>query len=54
MKKVLYINFAKKIDLANLKSNVYKLDIAKFRNVPSNLSNLKNKADKLDIGKSEN
>ena len=32
--------FAKKIDLANLKSNVDKLDIDKFKNVPTNLRNL--------------
>ena len=29
--------FAKKVDLANLKSNVDKLDIDKIKNVPSNL-----------------
>ena len=44
-------SFAKKIDLANLKSNVDKLDIEKLKNVPSNLSNLKSKVDKLDIDK---
>ena len=33
--------FAKKIDLASLKSNVDKLDIDKLKNEPSNLSNLK-------------
>ena len=46
-------NFAKKTDLANLKSDVDKLDIDKLKNVPSNLSNLKSKVDKLDIGKLE-
>ena len=46
-------DFAKKIDLVNLKSNVDKLHIDKFKNVPSNLSNLKSKVDKLDIGKLE-
>ena len=30
-------SFAKKIDLANLKSNVDKLDIDKLKNVPTNL-----------------
>ena len=40
--------FAKKIDLANLKSNVDKLDIDKLKNVRTNLSNLKSKVDKLD------
>ena len=38
--------FAKKVDLANLKSDVDKLDIDKLKNVPKNLSNLKNKVDK--------
>ena len=33
--------FAKKIDLGCLKSNVDKLDIDKFKNIPSNLSNSK-------------
>ena len=41
--------FAKKVDLANLKSNVDKLDIPKLKNVPSNLNNLKSKVDKLDV-----
>ena len=44
--------FAKKVDLANLKSDVDKWDIDKFKNVPSNLNNLKNKIDKLDVEKS--
>ena len=39
--------FAKKVDLASLKSNVDKLDIDKLNNVPTNLSNLKSKVDKL-------
>ena len=43
--------FAKKVDLANLKSNVDKLDIDKLKNVPTNISNLKNKVDKLDVDK---
>ena len=43
--------FAIKIDLANLKSNADKLDIAKLKNVPTNLSNLKTKVDELDIDK---
>ena len=43
--------FAKKVDLASLKSNVDKLDIDKLKNVPSGLSSLKSKVDKLDIGK---
>ena len=44
--------FAKKVCLANLKSNVDKLDIDKLKNVPANnLSNLKSKVDKLDVDK---
>ena len=39
--------FAKKIGVANSKSNVDKLDIDKLKNVPTNLSNLKSKVDKL-------
>ena len=46
-------SFAKKVDLANLKSNVDKLDIDKLKNLPTNLNNLKSKVDKLDIGKLE-
>ena len=38
-------NFAKKTDLANLKSDVDKLDIDKLKNVPSNLSNLKSEVE---------
>ena len=40
---------AKKVDLANLKSNVDKLDIDKLINIPTNLSYLKSKVDKLDV-----
>ena len=43
--------FVKTDDLANLKSNVDKLDIDKLKNVPPYLSNLKNKVDKLDVDK---
>ena len=45
--------FAKKIDLANLKSNVDKcrLDIDKLKNVLISLSNLKSKVDKFDVDK---
>ena len=39
--------FAKKVDLANLKSNVDKLKIDKLKNVPNNLTNLKSQVDKL-------
>ena len=37
----------KKNDVSNLKSDVNKLDIDKFKNFPNNLSYLKSKADKL-------
>ena len=43
----------KKTDLANLKSDVDKLDIDKLKNVPNNLSYLKSKVDELDIWKLE-
>ena len=41
--------FAKKVDLANLKSDADKLDTDKLKNVPTNLSNLKSKVDKLNL-----
>ena len=34
------LKFAKQVDLASLKSNVDKLDIDKFKNVPTNSNNL--------------
>ena len=40
-----------KVDLANLESNVDKLDIDKLKNVPSGLSNSKSKVGKLDVDK---
>ena len=43
--------FAKNVDLANLKSNIDKLDIDKLKNVPTNLTNLKSKVDKLYVNK---
>ena len=43
--------FAKKVDLANLKPNVNKLDIDKLKIVTTNLSNLKSKVNKLDTYK---
>ena len=46
-------DFAKKTELAKLKSGVDKLDIDKLKNVPSGLKRLKGKVDKLDIGKLE-
>ena len=41
----------KKIDLANLKSDVGELDFNKLKNALTNLSNLKSKVDKLDVDK---
>ena len=43
--------FAEKVDFADSKSDVDKLDIDKLKNVPTNLSNLKYKVDKLDVHK---
>ena len=40
-----------KTALANLKSDVDKLDIDKLTNGPSNRSNLKSKVDQLDVDK---
>ena len=45
------LKFAKKVDLANLKSDVDEIGIDRLKNVPSILSNLKSKVDKIDIGK---
>ena len=39
--------------MANLKSNVEKLDIDKLKNIPINLSNLARKVDKLHVDKLE-
>ena len=44
-------SFAKKGDLAGLKSNVDKLDIDDLQNLPTNLKNLKSEVDKLDVDK---
>ena len=44
-------DFAKRTDLANLKSDVDKLGIDKLKNLPSNFSNLKSKVHKLDVDK---
>ena len=43
--------FAKKNDLARLKSDVDKLDIDKLKDASVNLSSLKSKVDKLDVDK---
>ena len=45
--------FPKNVDLANLESNVDKLDIDKLKNLPAGLRSLKRKIDKLDIEKLE-
>ena len=44
-------SFAKNVVLANLKSNVDKLNIDKLKNVPTNLNNLESKVDKLNVDK---
>ena len=44
-------NFALKTNLANLKTEVDKLDIDKLKSLPNKLSNLNTKVDKLDINK---
>ena len=44
-------SFAEKVNLANLKSNVDKLDIDKLKIIPINLRNLKSKTDKIDVDK---
>ena len=45
--------FAKKFDLASLKSEVYKLENDELEKVPTGLNNLESKVDKLDTGKLE-
>ena len=42
---------AKKFDLATSESDVNKLDIDRFKKLPSNLSDLKSKIDILDVNK---
>ena len=44
-------NLLKKVDLANLKPDADKLDIDKFKNVPTDLIHFKSKEDKLDVDK---
>ena len=44
-------SFALKTNVANLKTDVDKLDIDKLRSLRNNLSNLKTKVDKLDVDK---
>ena len=45
------LSFAKKVDLASLKSDVDKLHIDNVKNIPTNLNNLRSKVDKLDVDK---
>ena len=45
------LSFAKKVDLANLKSDVHKSDVDKLKNIPNNLSSLKSQVYKLDVDK---
>ena len=45
------LDFAKKTDFAKLKSNAYKINVDKLKNVSDNLTNLRNKIDKLDVDK---
>ena len=44
-------SFALKTNLANLKTEVDKLDIDKWKSLPKKLLNLETKVDKLDIDK---
>ena len=53
LKNATGVDFAKKTDLANSKSDVDELDVDKLKNVPSCLSSLKSKVGKLDISKLE-
>ena len=46
-------DFAKKADLADLKSDVDKLDINKLKTLTNDLRNLKSKVERLDIGELE-
>ena len=45
------MDFAKKTDSANLKSDIDKLGINKLKNVPANFRNLKGQVDGLDVDK---
>ena len=44
-------SFAKKTNLAHLKSDADKLDIDKLKNVATDLKKLKSKVDKIDVDK---
>ena len=45
------LSFTKRVDLANLRSHVDKLDIDKLKNVPTNLSNVTSEKGKLNVDK---
>ena len=47
----IYHLLLKKVHLAGLKPHVEQLNVAKSKNIPTNLSNLKSKVDKLDVDK---
>ena len=48
---MIHLLLVKKTDLANLESDVDKLDIDKVKNLPTHLSNFKSKVNKLDVDK---
>ena len=48
---LIHQNLLNKVSLANLRSDVDKLDIDKLKNVTTKLGNLKSKVDKLDVDK---
>ena len=48
---LIHQNLLKKVDLADLNSDVDKLDIEKLKIIPTNLSNLESRVDKLDVDK---
>ena len=47
--ELIHLLLLKKTDLANLESDVDKLDIDKLKKLPTNLNNLKSRVDKLDV-----
>ena len=47
----LYINYSKKVDLADLKPNVDKLNINELKTFPDHLKNLKSKVNKMNVKK---
>ena len=47
--ELIHLLLLKKTDLANLESDVDKLDIDKLKKLPTNLNNLKSRVHKLDV-----